>query len=51
MDATINADVIDPGWWADPSVWIISAVALVVIIIIGIYFKVLVEHQRFNLDR
>jgi len=51
LDAVINANVIDSGWWADPGVWLITAAVLVVLILIGIYLKALVEHQGFDYNR
>jgi len=48
LDATINAGPFDIGWWADPKWWLITAAAIVVIVLIGIYAKALIEHQKFE---
>ncbi len=51
LDATIGAGSVDPGWWGDPKIWLIVAISLIVIVIVGIYMKALIEHQGFNLRR
>jgi hypothetical protein len=51
LDATIGAQPIDVGWWADPKVWLIAAVALIAIILVGIYMKALIEHQKFGVEK
>ena len=48
LDAAINADVVDPGWWADPKWWFIGAVFIIILVLIGIYMKMMVEHQKIG---
>lgn len=32
--------------WSDPKAWIITSIIIVIIVLIGIYFKIIVEKPR-----
>jgi hypothetical protein len=51
FEATVAAQPYEIGWWADPKWWIIIAIVLVVVILVGIYMKALSENQGFGLRR
>lgn len=51
LNATIGADVIEPAWWADPQIWVIGAILLIIILVIGIYSKVFMESQHMDRAR
>lgn len=42
----LMADIPYPGLWADPRLWLIAAVLLVVITIIMIYYKVFTGEKK-----
>ena len=50
MPKLIMADVFDMignvGWWMDPKIWLIGALLIVIITILGIYFKVFQGEKR-----
>ena len=46
----INSNVIDPGWWSNPQIWMVVGVVLIVILLIGIAVKALGEHQGFDIN-